>query len=929
MIEPESDIGNIEYKLKLLKTDNQRIENLATQMRFRCQEGNGECIYVLGVQDDGRLEGITDEEYKETLDHINMIAHKNNYSVKILSTTNVDKNKNIYEVLVREINDDKYIDIKIAVAGNVDGGKCVGFNTPIIMYDGKIKMVQNIKEGDLLMGDDSTPRTVLKTTTGKGVLYKIVPLNGDIYKFNKNHILCFKVSCHDTVSFDKSRNRFKIRWMELVDNIPVIKEKRTPIEFSKIESENELKNIEKLKGGDIIELTFEQYINLPTNTQNALKLYKTGIEFPEKELPIDPYMIGYWLGDGTSTDSEITTQDSTTVKYFKTNLEKYKCYLQYRNNKGTNKYKYRINGNGTIGGNFFLTTLKNLNLINNKHIPDIYKYNSRENRLKLLAGLLDSDVSYSKRNIFEFTQSLEHGQLMDDIVYLCRSLGFACYKNKKNTSWTHKGVKKTGEAWRMNIMGEDIENIPTLCPRKKANKRKSPKNVLVTAIDKITTTNKEEKYYGFELDGNGRFLLGDFSVTHNSSIIGCLTTGIKDNGRGLSRSYVFNFAHELKSGRTSSIAHQILGFDYEGKVVNYQGINKLSWGEIVKKSAKIISFLDLCGHEKYIRTTILGLTSSFPDICMIMIDANNGVKPMTKEHIFLCVTLKIPFIIVVSKIDICKDRQNILKETMQSINKFLNCPGIRRIPLQIKNKDDIILSAKNIYSDSVTPIFKISCVTEEGLDDLKLFFNIVSKKPDMRVENNNEMVEYHIDHIFNVHGFGTVLGGHLIKGTISVGDKLLIGPHSGFYDNVTIRSIYCKKMPLQKVSCGSYVCLGIKKADKNNIKRGNVIICNKNEKLMVKRFVAEISILRTHSTTVRVGYEPVLNAYSIRQASKIVEILEKQNLRKCEDDDGCLRNGDVAKVVLEFKYHCEFLREGTRFILSEGKTKIVGQVISL
>jgi GTPase len=312
---------------------------------------------------------------------------------------------------------------------------------------------------------------------------------------------------------------------------------------------------------------------------------------------------------------------------------------------------------------------------------------------------------------------------------------------------------------------------------------------------------------------------------------------------------------------------------------------------------------------------------------MIMVDANNGIKPMTKEHIFLCATLKIPFIIVVTKIDICKDRQNILKETLQSINKFLNYPGIRRIPLQIKTKDDIILCSKNIYSESVTPIFKISCVTEEGIDDLKLFFNIISKKPTISNELNNEIVEYHIDHIFNVHGFGTVLGGHLVKGTINIGDKLLIGPHSGSYDNVTIRSIYCKKIPLQKVTHGSYVCLGIKKADKNNIKRGNVIICNKNDKLMVKRFVAEISILRTHSTTVRVGYEPVLNAYSIRQASKIIEIVEKQNLRKCEAEDGCLRNGDVAKVILEFKYHHEFLREGTRFILSEGKTKIVGQVI--
>jgi len=442
-MEPENETGNVEYKLKLLEKDDKRIETLATQMRYRCIEGGGECIYNIGVGDDGTLFGITEIEYDETINNINKIATKNNYSVKLLSQTIVVDDKKIYEVLIREINENKYIDIKVAVAGNVDCGKCNGFNTPIIMYNGKIKMIQNIKKGDLLMGDDSTPRTVLETTTGSGELYEIIPLNGDSYKVNKNHILCFKISCVDTVTFDKSRNRFKIRWMELIDNIPVIKERRLPKEFSKIESENELKNIDKLKGGDIVELTFEQYINLPTNTQNALKLYKTGIEFPEKDIPIDPYMIGYWLGDGTALQSEITTQDATTVKYFKTNLEKYKCYLQYRNNKGTNKYTYGITGNGSIGGNLFLTTLKNLNLIDNKHIPDIYKYNSRENRLKLLAGLVDSDGSYQKgRNIFEFSQSLYHEQLMDDVIYLCRSLGFACYKNKKKTSWTHNGIKK-------------------------------------------------------------------------------------------------------------------------------------------------------------------------------------------------------------------------------------------------------------------------------------------------------------------------------------------------------------------------------------------------------------------------------------------------------------------------------------------------------
>jgi intein/homing endonuclease len=89
-----------------------------------------------------------------------------------------------------------------------------------------------------------------------------------------------------------------------------------------------------------------------------------------------------------------------------------------------------------------LNTLRNLDLLQNKHIPLIYKCNSRENRLKLLAGLIDSDGHLIKNGGFEFTQKNE--RLMDDVIYLARSLGFSCDKKIKNTSWTYKGEKKTG-----------------------------------------------------------------------------------------------------------------------------------------------------------------------------------------------------------------------------------------------------------------------------------------------------------------------------------------------------------------------------------------------------------------------------------------------------------------------------------------------------
>ena len=156
-----------------------------------------------------------------------------------------------------------------------------------------------------------------------------------------------------------------------------------------------------------------------------------------------------------------------------------------------------------------------------------------------------------------------------------------------------------------------------------------------------------------------------------STLLSVLTNGKKDNGRGSARLSVFNFPHEVKTGRTSSIGHQILGYDDNGSIMNFQNNRVLTWPDIVSKSSKIITFFDLAGHEKYLKTTIFGLASSKPDLCMIMVSANRGILRMTIEHIFLCKTLKIPFCIVVTKIDIMNDLKNVLEETLTSINTIL------------------------------------------------------------------------------------------------------------------------------------------------------------------------------------------------------------------------------------------------------------------
>lgn len=83
--------------------------------------------------------------------------------------------------------------------GSNGTGKCLGINTPVIMYDGRIELCQNIKVGDLLMGDDSTPRRVLSTTKDYGELYEVHQERGKSYVVNKDHILSFKHNKHQTI----------------------------------------------------------------------------------------------------------------------------------------------------------------------------------------------------------------------------------------------------------------------------------------------------------------------------------------------------------------------------------------------------------------------------------------------------------------------------------------------------------------------------------------------------------------------------------------------------------------------------------------------------------------------------------------------------------------------------------------------------------
>ena len=399
-------------------------------------------------------------------------------------------------------------------------GKCHAKDTPILLHDGRIKMVQDIKIGDVLMGDDSTPRKVLSLANGEDDMYRVIPVKGDSYVVNSEHILCLKTTGRGNITYMKNQTSLPYRASYLNNKTVKVIAKS----FATKEEALDFLPDSNVEENKIVEIEVNKYLKLAPSLKRELKGYRKGVDFPFQSVDMDPYIIGLWLGDGGSRDPVITNQDATILKYLKNALNKYDLQFVYQSG-----YTYRISSyTGKPNANAFWNAMKKYNLQENKHIPYEYKCNSREMRLLLLAGIIDSDGYYCKKGKL-FSISQKSNVLTEDILYLVRSLGFAAYSSKVNKSCMYKGEKKTGVYNSITISGNGLDEIPTLVKRKQAEKRQQIKDTLLTGVtvEHVGRGN----YYGFTLDGNNRYLMGDFTVTHNTcSAIAAASSSFEQTG---------------------------------------------------------------------------------------------------------------------------------------------------------------------------------------------------------------------------------------------------------------------------------------------------------------------------------------------------------------------------------------------------------------
>jgi endopeptidase Clp ATP-binding regulatory subunit ClpX len=353
----------------------------------------------------------------------------------------------------------------------------------VLMHDGTLLAVEDVQVGDRLMGPDSTPRTVLELHRGTEEMVEITPTKGEPWVVNKGHILTLVRTSH-TIGARPGRPK-----------------KYTPT--------NEVKDV-----------WVSEYLNWSRTQKSIHKLFRAAVDFtPAEQLPLEPYFLGVLLGDGCLRNRvAVTNEDQQVVK---------EVYVQAGNfglrvnieAEGTSSATYHLSGpHGGGDGkgpklNPITTILRSLDLFGcdseTKFIPHVYKTASREDRLELLAGLIDTDGDYSGKDNCHYYTS-KSPALANDLAFVARSLGFAAYVSpcrKRDQNGTE------GIYHRTTISG-DVDQIPVRVEYKRARSRRQVKNVLRVGFK--TRELPPEEYFGFVLDGDHRYLLDDFTVTHNT-----------------------------------------------------------------------------------------------------------------------------------------------------------------------------------------------------------------------------------------------------------------------------------------------------------------------------------------------------------------------------------------------------------------------------
>ena len=404
-----------------------------------------------------------------------------------------------------------------------------------------------------------------------------------------------------------------------------------------------------------------------------------------------------------------------------------------------------------------------------------------------------------------------------------------------------------------------------------------------------------------------------------STTIGVLVNGKLDDGEMYKE--VDRHEHEKQSGKTSSISmHYMFNKNNNVDVLTSKDENSKS---------KVISLCNLCGHQQYFKNTLYGMSGTYADYGMLLVNINRGLTEMGIEHMNVLVHLDIPFFIILTKLDLCQERDMYIKAHEQ-LHKVLRRFRKKAVSLRV-DKDYIITENYLPYTDmlsqksDIVPIFSSCNRSGQNIDTIKNFIFNLKPRPvwdESSVVNNI----FFITSVYNVKHVGLVLSGIVkSKRSIKITDQMFIGPYNGKFIPIKVKSIQNNiRQDIDELCNGESGCICIRFTTKDTITKQQImkgmIITDNDESIksnITKEFSAKIVVLQ-HHTSIKSQYQSVIHMGPIRQSAKVY----------CESE-AYLRTNDKAIVGFKFQYRPEYIEVGMRFFAREGNTRIAGEITNL
>lgn len=386
-------------------------------------------------------------------------------------------------------------------------------------------------------------------------------------------------------------------------------------------------------------------------------------------------------------------------------------------------------------------------------------------------------------------------------------------------------------------------------------------------------------------------------------------------------------------------------------LISFSGYSYRTPEDICRIASKLITFIDLAGHHKYLRTTVFGLTGHLPHFALLVINSLTGLTGTSKEHLLLCDLLNLPVVIVVNKIDLVKSSK--LEETVRQVESHLKTSTVNKhVPVHINSIDDLTPSHNSssvchqlVNDPSITPILRVSCVTGLGIDLLYKFLSLQSKAcaDSSNPKNGNEphsgslskfdhsqqagQCEFQVDETFNVSQVGCVVAGVTVVGSIAIGDTLNAGPfNDGSFKTVSVKSVHRNKVPCRVVRPGEFASLALSFDFGEKLRRGMLLLPQNSEEVQTvhtcRYFQGRILLLASsvgeNSSKTRLcpGFQVTIYCCNLRQTATVIAIMGKR----------CLLPGQTGSVMFKFLNHPEFVRPGYRLLIRSGVWTAVGTV---